>query len=237
MSKMKPRFHLDPPTSFQGLRNDLPLKKYERYLPHWRQDGATYFVTFRLHDALPIAQQVNLKEMKQEWERKNPPPHSRDKLEELNQLLGLEADRWLDTGFGCCALRSAKYRCLLINTMAFFDLNETLEPRYELGAWVVMPNHVHLMVRPMIPSRWDLEALLQSWKRNSSRRINRIGQTKGRLWMPESHDRIVRDPEHLWKCLQYIGRNGKRANLRDSDYARWVRPEWEELGWRFDDDY
>lgn len=233
---MKLRFHLDPPPSFQGLRNDLPLEIYERFLPHWRQEGATYFVTFRLHDSLPIAQQAILRETKQEWERRNPPPHSREQLEELNQLLGLEADRWLDTGFGCCVFRSLESRCLLRNNLGFFDLNENSEPRYELGALVIMPNHVHLLVRPLTPGRWSLETILQSWKRHSSRTINRMKHEMGRLWMPESHDRIVRDSEHLWKCLQYIGRNGRRARLRDSDYTRWVRPEWEELGWRFDDD-
>ena len=36
-------WNLDPPPGFQGLREDLPLRTYTRHMPHWRQDGATYF--------------------------------------------------------------------------------------------------------------------------------------------------------------------------------------------------
>src|SRR5213080_653790 len=46
-------WNLAPPPGFQGLHPDKPITVYQRYLPHWRQDGATYFVTFRLADALP----------------------------------------------------------------------------------------------------------------------------------------------------------------------------------------
>ena len=37
-----------PPPGFQGLRADIPIVIYRRNLPHWRQVGASYFVTFRL---------------------------------------------------------------------------------------------------------------------------------------------------------------------------------------------
>lgn len=45
--------NLSAPPNFRGLDPDKPIRVYYRYLPHWRQDGATYFVTFRLGDALP----------------------------------------------------------------------------------------------------------------------------------------------------------------------------------------
>jgi hypothetical protein len=40
------------PPGFQGLHPDIPVTFYYRHLPHWRQDGATYFVTFRLAEHL-----------------------------------------------------------------------------------------------------------------------------------------------------------------------------------------
>ena len=52
---MSANWNLPAPPGFQGQRDDLPLKIYQQHLPHWRQDGATYFVTFRLHDSLPQA--------------------------------------------------------------------------------------------------------------------------------------------------------------------------------------
>lgn len=57
-------WNLDPPPGFQGLREDLPLQVYTRHMPHWRQAGATYFVTFRLGDSLPEARLLELERLK-----------------------------------------------------------------------------------------------------------------------------------------------------------------------------
>src|SRR5260370_2118378 len=65
-------WNLPPPSGFQGLREDLPLQVYVRHLPHWRQEGATYFVTFRLHDSLPQEKLQQLEVLRREWELRNP---------------------------------------------------------------------------------------------------------------------------------------------------------------------
>ncbi len=240
----KNMFHLDPPPDFQGLRKDLPVETYQRYLPHWRQEGATYFVTFRLHDALPIEKQKLIQDLKRDSERENPEPHTEEQLAELHRLVGTQSEKWLDAGLGGCLLRSSAHRNCLRSVLHFFDLTRTTDldeagkqpARFDLSSWVMMPNHVHLLVRPLEPKRWSLEKILQSWKRQSAREINRIRQAVGTVWLDESHDSIVRDPQHLWRCLQYIGQNPVKAQLPSGDYDRWVCPEWEKLGWRFHDD-
>lgn len=108
-------------------------------------------------------------------------------------------------------------------------------PRYELGCYVVMPNHLHAIVRPLDPDVQPLEDIVGSWKQFSSRRINRCLGTHGELWHEESFDRIIRDEEHLWRVIQYIGRNPRKGNLPAGAYLLWIRPEWEELGWTFED--
>jgi hypothetical protein len=62
--------------------------------------------------------------------------------------------------------------------------------------------------------------------------LNRIGS----LWQDESYDQIVRDEEHLWRVVQYIGRNPLKAGLPRDRWIRWVHPEWREAGWDFVDD-
>jgi hypothetical protein len=57
-------FNLTAPPHFRGLHPDLPVTAYHRHLPHWRQQGATYFVTFRLGDALPQSKLRLLKRMR-----------------------------------------------------------------------------------------------------------------------------------------------------------------------------
>ena len=52
---MPATWNLSAPPGFQGLRDDLDLSVYESHLPHWRQDGAMYFVTFRLQNSVAAA--------------------------------------------------------------------------------------------------------------------------------------------------------------------------------------
>ena len=66
-------FNLPAPPNFRGLDENLPIRRYERHLPHWRQDGATYFATFNLEDALPTNKQNEIDSMRREREHKHPP--------------------------------------------------------------------------------------------------------------------------------------------------------------------
>ena len=102
-------WNLDPPPGFQGLREDLPLRTYTRHMPHWRQDGATYFVTFRLADAIPENRRRELYGLKNEWERRNPPPRDKQVLEELAWMVFERVEHWLDQGMGSCVLKEERF--------------------------------------------------------------------------------------------------------------------------------
>ena len=97
-----------------------------------------------------------------------------------------------------------------------------------------MPNHVHAVVRPLMCEEEPLERILQSWKRYTAREINRQFELTGAFWQEESFDRIIRDEEHLWRVLQYIGTNPVKAGLSRDQCPSWARPEWVSLGWKFD---
>lgn len=133
-----------PPPGFQGLRPDLPIEVYIRNLPHWRQDGATYFVTYRLADSLPQIKLRELSELKAEWERRHRPPYSEDALQSLARETMERVERWLDEGHGTCLLRKKDCAAHIVDSIPFFEGD-----RYELGCYVVMPNHVHVIVRPL----------------------------------------------------------------------------------------
>ena len=202
---------------------------YSRHLPHWRQAGATYFVTFRLVDSLPQSKLIELAAWRDEWEKRKPPPRTDAASQELARGVMQRVEAWLDQGMGDCILRDRATAMTVANSMHHFD-----GQRYELGAYVVMPNHVHLLVRPFDPDQQSLETILQSWKQFTANQINKALGRSGPLWQQESFDRIVRDEEHLYRCLQYIGSNAARAKLPAAACPRWVRPEWETLGWKFD---
>lgn len=141
-----------------------------------------------------------------------------------------KVEGWLDQGMGSCLLHGTRDSGAVIDAM-----HEGDGQSHELGAHVVMPNHVHAIVRPLsddIP----LEEILRRWKGKSAVTINREHGRSGVLWQRESFDRIIRDEEHLWRVLQYIGRNPSRANLANSATRLWVSPLWIETVWDFEPD-
>jgi len=222
-------WNLPAPPGFQGFRDDLPLTCYQQLLPHWRQDGATYAVTFRLADSLPQAKLRELREFKADWLRRNSTPRANAVSDALSRAMMERVDAWLDQGMGRCLLRSKAIREPLIVAMQSSDGTTC-----ELGAFVVMPNHVHAIVRPLNPKQVSLEIVLKHWKGVSASGINRALRRTGALWQRESFDRVIRDEEHLWRALQYCGRNPRKARLSVGEFDSWVNPTWEGCGWRFD---
>jgi REP element-mobilizing transposase RayT len=222
-------WNLPAPPGFQGLHPDKPVTVYQRHLPHWRQDGATYFVSYRLADSLPQGKLDELACLKAEWERRHSGARPKAALEELARQVQERVERWLDQGMGSCLLKDPALAAFVTSAMHHFD-----GERYELGCYVVMPNHAHVIVRPLLPEAHDLEAIVGSWKKYSARRLNREVRRTGELWQDESYDRIIRDEEHLWRAIQYIGSNPSRAGLPRESCLLWIRPEWVALGWKFE---
>lgn len=99
------------------------------------------------------------------------------------------------------------------------------------SCFTVMSNHVHVVMKPL--GEFELEAILESVKRFVSRKVNAALGRSGRLWEEESYDRIIRDEEHLFRVIQYIGRNPQKAGLPVADWVWWVHSVWQETGWGF----
>jgi REP element-mobilizing transposase RayT len=222
-------FNLAPPSRFRGLDPNKPLSVYYRHMPHWRQESATYFVTFRLGDSLPKEKQEYLRRLRDEWHRVLPAERTKELDEQYskNVLRYLEAS--LDDGFGSCVFTNASATELLQTCLLHFQ-----DERYFLSCFVIMPNHCHLVISPF--DGWQLEKILQGLKGASARQVNAITASPGSLWQDESYDHIVRDEEHLWRIVQYIGRNPSKANLPRTQWYRWIHPQWQAAGWRFVDE-
>lgn len=217
------------PPMFRGLHPDLPVTVYHRHLPHWRQQGATYFVTFRLADALPQSTLQMLKRMRERWERSHPEPRSEAAWVEHAKEVTCRVEAWLDEGYGTCHFRDPRWANDLRDRLHHFQ-----DTQYRLDAWVVMPNHCHAVIRPF--DERALEDILGAMKSASARLINAEHGLRGSLWQDESFDRIVRDHEHLWRVIQYIGRNPRHAGLPRAAWHRGVSDEWTAAGWGFRDD-
>ena len=211
-----------PVPPFTPFDPDAPLAVYGRQLPHWRQDGATYFVTFRLADSMP---QVKLKQWQQEkeqWLKEHPEPQSPADREEYHQRFTDRLQEWLDAGYGQCLLRDPKLSRLVEEAMRFFD-----GERYLLGTFVIMPNHVHALVRPV--QGHTLSDILHSWKSFTAKKINETLDRTGTVWLDESFDCLVRHESQLGKVAAYIRENPAKAGLKPAEFrvggGKSVKPE------------
>ena len=115
-------------------------------------------------------------------------------------------ERYADKGYGACWLRDERIAALVQDALLHFD-----GERYRLLAWVIMPNHVHVLVEML--EGFALGDVVQSWKSFTAKKANRVLNRSGRLWMEDYFDRYVRDEIHLWVTMSYIERNPVEAGL------------------------
>jgi RecG-like helicase/REP element-mobilizing transposase RayT len=105
------------------------------------------------------------------------------------------------------------------------------DQRYELYAACVMPDHVHMLIEPMVELAdekgdtvfFSLSTILHSIKSFTANRINKIDNVKKPVWETESFDRLIRSESDLHEKFYYITRNPWDAGVagQGEDY-RWV---------------
>ena len=167
-----------------------------RRLPHLFVIGEPLFVTFRLHDSLPAHR---------------PFPASNLTSGEAFVIM----DRCLDTArCGPAFLRQPAIAQLV---EASIHHGEAIG-HYALHSWVIMPNHVHLLLTPRV----SVSKLLGSLKAATSKRANLLLQRSGQpFWQDESYDHLVRNHHEFGRIQRYIENNPVAAGLaaRPEDYA------------------
>jgi putative transposase len=170
---------------------------YERHLPHWQPEDAALFITWRLHGSAPRISN---------WLQK---PAAGKAFAIMDRDLDKAATgpRWL--------LDERVAQCV-VDALRYGDKELDL---YELEAWVLMANHVHILIQP----KAALPKITKSIKGFSARHANAIlGRTGQPFWREESYDHWVRGPKEMGKIFQYIENNPVPAGLveKPEDY-RW----------------
>lgn len=191
------------------LNPESHIHKFGGELPHWQQGGALQFVTFRLGDALPLSLIRDWKEERVKWLAENQQPWSEDTQAEYHRRFSARIERWLDDGMGSCLFADPDARQVLADCLMRFDGERV---RHE--AWVIMPNHVHLLFSPGVP----MAKLIQAWKGYTAKVLGR-----GPIWQRDYHDTLIRDATHHANVLRYIRRNPLKAKLAEGRFTLWER--------------
>jgi REP element-mobilizing transposase RayT len=190
-------------------QSDDATVRHRGYLPHWERRGATYFVTFRLADALPesiverFRSEREMMELRLNRGQRQPKAAERAQME---MVLARKIERYLDGGSGACHLRIPAIAALVSDALRAFD-----GTRYRLACWCVMPNHVHVIVEPL--AGFALARIVHSWKSYTAHEANRRLSRAGAFWQREYYDHLIRDERAFLRIVRYVMENPAKANL------------------------
>lgn len=214
---------------------------YERNLPHYQPEGYAYFITTRLAGTIP---KVVYEKIKSEYEQglkmlssfKNDKT-KKDKYRELNRKNFMKYEKILDT---------CKYSHKWLGDKRIANvLKDSLHHRdgnlFDLIAYNIMPNHIHLVIYPIVErkasfaqireediksdsgeSLYIVSKIMQDFKKYTTREANKILKRKGKFWQHESYDHVVRDQKELRRIVKYILNNPVKAGL-SKNIDKW---EW-----------
>ena len=204
------------------MSNLTPELIYRRNLPHIQPPDGTFFATFRLAGSIPADVLAMLhaeaERIHAELERM---PASQERAERLYLEERRFFGRWdavLDQGSGPDWLRSPGIAKLVADAMHFFD-----GKRYDLLAYCIMSNHVHVVFTPLLKTAdayYPLAQIMHTMKGYTAGQANQLLGRSGAFWLHESYDHYVRSASELERILAYVANNPVKAGLV-SDWRDW----------------
>ena len=174
------------------------------YLPHIDFPQGTYFLTFRLHDSLPVR-------LLQQWQNElqssvRSAANNKASVYAFHKEYFHKIQNYLDTSTGSCWLREPTIARIVLNALRYFD-----GQRYTLHAWTIMPNHVHVLF--MVSTGFNLSAITHTWKSFTAKQANQVLGRTGPFWQRESYDRLIKSQRQMEFVVRYILNNPVKAGL------------------------
>lgn len=166
---------------------------YRRHLPHWLPADKLVFVTWRLHGSQPSGA--------------GPRPAIPQTNPQTDGQRFVTLDRLLDHAPGPTWLRNPKVADAVVETLFLAADRWTL---CDLYSWVIMSNHVHILILPSKPLREVTRAIKSTSARLANQILGRAGQP---FWQDESFDHWVRNEAEFHKITRYIEMNPVNPGL------------------------
>lgn len=185
---------------------------YQRKLPHWQPEGAEYFITFRLAGSLPRSAIHKLRTIREQLQNDQGLKGQSNLEEQIQRKVFHKYEQLLnENSTEVNWLRNKRVAQIVKEALHYRDTKE-----YDLYAYCIMPNHVHMVVQHLIKvsaESYPITRILQSLKRYTARECNKLLQRKGSFWQSESFDRVIRNNDELEKTISYVLNNPVKAEL------------------------
>jgi len=160
------------------------------YLPHRDEPGLIQMVTFHVADSFPAS-------LRSEWQ-------ALMEIEE-NDERRKQLQAYLDKGRGECPLRQPRLARLVEGAFLFYH-----GTAYELRAWVVTPNHVHVLFQA---GDKPMGQVIGDWKEYTARQANKFLNRRGKFWAADYWDTFMRNAKHELQARNYAEMNPVKAGL------------------------
>jgi REP element-mobilizing transposase RayT len=216
--------------------SEIPIL-YTRNLPHIQPEDKIFFVTFRLHDSIPVSLVNQLRlQLKEEILKASKLPKSSETTYNLNKKFYAKYDELLDRETtGPHWLKDPNIAKICQNVFHEWD-NE----KYELYSYCIMSNHIHIVFKPttkflrMLSSKYEsfnpqkilsvtTRIMYEIKKRTALLSNSKLGRT-GKFWHTESYDHFVRDENELLRIILYVLNNPVKAKIVE---------DWRSYRWSF----
>ncbi len=201
-----------------------------RNLPHKYDIDKPIFITYRLKFTLPKSIIEALEVMKQEWNselQSLTDIEKKKKIQTRDHLFFSWFDEFLTKSSEVPQLlHRADLTNIIKESFHFFD-----NQHYQLLAYCIMPNHVHVLIIPVTQQDGDIYSpshITYTWKKYTAYRINSNLNREGSLWHHESYDHLINSDYDLYHALEYIIENPVKAGLvsKWTDWnGTWIRDD------------
>lgn len=186
------------------------MNYYKRKLPHWQPEGAEYFITIRLKGSLPKAAVSRLKALRRQLVEIDEEEGERTSY--IQRKIFEEYGHLLDAGDNGPMWLGRKSVAEVVEDSLHYRDSEL----FELYAYCIMPNHVHLVFKHLIQEEGKenpVTDIMRNFKRYTARKCNELLKRSGPFWQPESYDRVIRDKDELENTIRYTLNNPVKAGL------------------------
>ena len=200
---------------------------YTRHLPHVQPEGGTFFVTCHLAGSIP--EHVRLMLLDGAERNRAYLDSLSDPVEQQQQayLVYRKAfSRW-DVALGSASQGPTWLRDERIAQLVADSLHHRQDKAWDLLAYCIMPNHLHVVFTPIADSEGrylSVTAIMQSLKRYTAYQANHILNRRGAFWLHESYDHWVRDETERTRIIAYVISNPVKAGLVE---------RWEDWPWTY----
>ena len=173
----------------------MQVSYHKRKLPHIQVENMLHFITFRTYKSVD----AYVKKI--------------SSLELDTKIKQYRLDTYLDNSSNGAYFFSEEIRLM---REILFEFDREL---YELFSFAIMPNHVHIVLKPLC----DLAEIMQKIKGKSARVLNERLGLQGTFWAKEYYDKVLRDEKQIRTTVEYVMNNPIKVGLEDCEKRTYLR--------------